>query len=214
MKAKAVVLISGSGSNLQAIINAIEDDALPVAIECVISNKADAFGLQRAETANITTACINHRDFDSREAFDMSVADKIDQYQPDIIILAGFMRILTSAFVTRYQHKMINVHPSLLPKYMGTNTHQRALDAGDTLHGASIHFVEAEVDTGPVIIQGQISINSNDDVSSLQQRIHKVEHVIYPQAIEWLAQKRLTIVDGKVLLDGKHSIKQLQSFDI
>lgn len=213
MTAKAVVLISGSGSNLQAIINAVKENELPLLIECVISNKADAFGLQRAQDAGIPTACISHRDFDSRDDFDAAIAEQIERHQPDIIILAGFMRILTSEFVERFQNKIINVHPSLLPKYMGINTHQRALDAGDKLHGASIHFVEAEVDTGPVIIQGQIKIKQNDDATTLQQRIHKVEHVIYPLAIKWIAQKRLTVINGKVLLDGEHSIKQLQSFD-
>lgn len=206
---RAVVLISGSGSNLQAII----DHHLPIEIALVLSNKPDAFGLTRAQQANIPTACIAHTDFDSRLAFDHAMMECIDRIQPDLIILAGFMRILTAEFVMHYQNKLINIHPSLLPKYPGTNTHQRALDAEDKWHGASIHFVVPEVDAGPVILQGRLAVKKEDTKESLQQRIHHVEHQIYPQAVKWFAERRLNIVDNKVLLDGENSPRQLQTFD-
>lgn len=209
----AVVLISGSGSNLQAFIDQIADNDLPVNISLVISNKADAYGLTRAQNAGIATEVINHRDFGSRLEFDQALMQAIDKTECDLVILAGFMRILTAEFVNHYLNRLVNIHPSLLPKYPGTNTHQRAIDAGDDYHGASIHFVVPEVDAGPIILQGRIKINADDSTDSLQQRIHKIEHVLYPQAVRWFAEQRLTIVNDKVLLDGESSPKQLQNFD-
>lgn len=209
----AVVLISGSGSNLQAFIDQIAEQQLPINISLVISNKADAYGLTRAQNADIATEVINHRDFESREKFDQSLMVAIDKTNCDLVILAGFMRILTPEFVNHYSNRLVNIHPSLLPKYPGTNTHQRAIDAGDEYHGASIHFVVPEVDAGPIILQGRIKINADDSAESLQQRIHKIEHVLYPLAVRWFAENRLTIVNDQVLLDGESSAEQLQNFD-
>jgi len=213
-KTRAVFLISGDGSNLQAFIDQVASGDLDIDISLVISNNADAYGLKRAEQAHIKTACISHRDYSSRRAFDQTLIARIDAVEPDIIILAGFMRILTEAFVDHYQQRLLNIHPSLLPKYPGTNTHQRALDANDQWHGASIHFVVPEVDAGPVILQGRLAINNGDNADTLQQRIHKIEHQIYPQAVNWLAQQRLSIVDDQVLLDNETSPEQLQTFDV
>lgn len=211
---RAVVLISGSGSNLQAFIDHVASGELPIEICLVVSNKADAFGLKRAHSVGIRTSTIDHRKFDSRTDFDQALMQEIDSVQPDIVILAGFMRILTAGFVLHYQHRLVNIHPSLLPKYPGTNTHQRALDAQDQWHGASIHFVVPEVDAGPIILQGQLSIGSDDTSDSLQQRIHKIEHILYPLAIKWFAQNRLSIDMNKVLLDGETSAEQLQTFKV
>ena len=213
-RARAVVLISGSGSNLQAFIDQIQSGDLPIDIGLVISNNADAFGLERANKAGIKTSAIDHRQFDSRLEFDLALMREIDAAQPDIVILAGFMRILTEDFVNHYRNRLINIHPSLLPKYPGTNTHQRALDASDQWHGASIHFVVPEVDAGPVILQGRLNINADDTSDSLQQRIHKIEHVLYPLAVKWFAENRLSIDIDKVLLDGETSAEQLQTFDL
>ena len=211
---RVVVLISGSGSNLQAFIDGVADQSLPIEIALVISNQVDAFGLQRAQQAGIQTSTVSHKDFENRETFDKALMQSIDAVNPDLIILAGFMRILTADFVEHYDQRLINIHPSLLPKYPGNNTHQRVLDANDELHGASVHFVVPEVDAGPVIIQGCMSISNDDTKSSLQQRIHKIEHQIFPTAVKWFAMKRLQLVDGQVLLDGKTSPLQLQSFDV
>lgn len=213
-KLRAVVLISGSGSNLQAFIDQIENDDLPLEISLVLSNVADAYGLQRADKAGIPSACIDHRDFDSRSEFDQAMMATIDEHEPGLVILAGFMRILTTRFVEHYSKRLINIHPSLLPKYPGTNTHQRALQAGDRWHGASIHFVVPEVDAGPIILQGRIAVRPNDTPESLQQRIHKIEHQLYPLATRWFAQQRLFIKNGQVLLDGETSTEQLQTFDL
>lgn len=213
-KTRAVVLISGSGSNLQAFIDGVASGNLDIDISLVISNKPDAFGLERARNASINSACINHRDYSSRLEFDQALMQRIDQEQPDIIILAGFMRILTPEFVNHYTNRLVNIHPSLLPKYPGVDTHQRAIDAGDKWHGASIHFVVPEVDAGPIILQGQLSIGAGDTSDSLQQRIHKIEHKLYPLAVQWFAQGRLSLVNGEILLDGETSPKQLQTFDV
>jgi len=210
----AVVLISGSGSNLQAFIDQIEAGDLQTNISLVISNIEDAYGLRRAQQAGIETSCINHREFASRLKFDQALMAAIDGVKPDLVILAGFMRILTPEFVNHYENRLINIHPSLLPKYPGTNTHQRALDAQDKWHGASIHFVVPEVDAGPIILQGRLKIKPNDSPESLQQRIHKIEHQLYPMAVKWIASKRLSIISGEVLLDGETSPDQLQSFEL
>ena len=213
-KCKAVVLISGGGSNLQAFIDQIDRKELDLEIVQVISNVPSAFGLQRAATAGIAHDCINHKDFDSRLEFDRAMVQRIDECSPDIVILAGFMRILTSEFVNHYANRLVNIHPSLLPKYTGVNTHQRVIDAGEKWHGASIHFVIPELDAGPVILQGKIAISESDTAQSLQHRIHKIEHQLYPQAIQWFCQKRLRVVDDQVLLDGETSDQQLQSFNL
>lgn len=213
-KTRAVVLISGSGSNLQAFIDQISSGELDIDIRLVISNKPKAFGLERAQKAGINQTCINHRDYDSRQDFDQALIERIDQEQPDIIILAGFMRILTAKFANHYSNRLVNIHPSLLPKYPGVNTHQRAIDAGDQWHGASIHFVVPEVDAGPIILQGQLKINVDDTAETLQQRIHKIEHKLYPLAVKWFSEGRLSLSGDKILLDDETSAKQLQTFDL
>lgn len=213
-KTRAVVLISGSGSNLQAFIDQIDSGELDIDIRLVISNKPDAYGLERAQNAGINQTCINHKDYESRLTFDQSLINRIDQEKPDIVILAGFMRILTPEFVNHYNNRLINIHPSLLPKYPGVNTHQRAIDAGDQWHGASIHFVVPEVDAGPIILQGRLEIRGNDTPKTLQQRIHKIEHKLYPLAVKWISQNRLSLSNEQILLDGETSPKQLQTFDL
>ncbi len=206
---KLVVLISGSGSNLQAIIDQIEAGTLNAEICTVISNKANAFGLQRAKKAGIPHHVLSHKGYPSRDTYDQALLALIAPYQPGLIVLAGFMRILTPAFVKRFEGRMMNIHPSLLPDYKGTNTHQRVIDNHETHHGVSVHFVTAELDGGPVVIQSRISIHSDDTAESLQARIHVEEHIIYPQAIAWFAADRLSVVDGHVLLDGEPHADQL-----
>ena len=196
-----VVLISGSGSNLQAIIDAIATQQLQANIQAVISNRPGVKGLQRAQAANIPALTLDHKEFASREAFDQKLMQTIDQYQPDLIILAGFMRILTDELVEHYNGRMLNIHPSLLPEFKGLNTHQRALQAGVKQHGVSVHYVSNELDGGPLVLQAVIDVTESDTAESLQQRIHQQEHIIYPMAIEWIAQKRLEMIDKQVYLD-------------
>ncbi len=198
-----VVLISGGGTNLQAIIDAAQDD-LPVDIRAVISNRPEAYGLQRAKKAGIPTAVLDHREFDSREAFDQALAALIDEYEPGLVLLAGFMRILTPGFVRRYHGRMFNIHPSLLPRFQGLNTHQRALDAAEKEHGASIHFVTEELDGGPVILQARVPVLPGDDAESLAARVLEKEHIIYPLAVRWFAEGRLGLNEaGQVLFDNE-----------
>ncbi|MCB5162166.1 phosphoribosylglycinamide formyltransferase [Marinomonas algarum] len=198
-----VVLISGSGSNLQALIDQSLQGQLDVKIRAVISNKADAYGLERAKAAGIPTHTLNHRLFDSREAFDTELQQIIDQYSPKLVILAGFMRILTESFARHYEGRMLNVHPSLLPKFKGLNTHQRAIDAKENEHGVSVHFVSAELDAGAVIIQASTDIAHDETAESLAKKVHSLEHIIYPLAVKWLSEDRITFHDGKVSFDQK-----------
>jgi len=188
---RLVVLISGNGSNLQAIIDEITNHNLPAQIVAVISNKAEAYGLARAKKANIEQRTLSHRDYDDRQQYDLALKNLIDSYQPDLIILAGFMRILSNEFVEHYSHKMMNIHPSLLPKYKGLNTHQRAIDAGDNEHGCSVHFVTPELDDGPVILQARVEIKDDDTADTLAARVHEQEHKIYPQAIRLFAENKI-----------------------
>lgn len=190
MSLPIVVLISGNGSNLQAIIDA-QGQGLDVNICAVISNRPDAFGLGRAKQAGIPAHLIDHTQFSNRAAFETELRAKIDAYQPRLVVLAGFMRRLTPSFVQHYARRMINIHPSLLPKYPGLNTHQRILAAGDTLHGITIHYVTAEVDAGPVICQASLWVQPEDTADSLAQRIHALEHRLYPQVLSWFAAKIL-----------------------
>lgn len=212
-KLRVVVLISGSGSNLQALIDGMQAGELSIEIVAVISNREDAYGLERARNANIPAHALSHTHFNSRDEFDFNLAELIQPFKPGLIVLAGFMRILTAQFVEQFANKLINIHPSLLPKFTGVNTHQRAIDAGETHHGASVHFVITELDAGPVIIQGQVKLNASETAKSLQQRIHKIEHIIYPKAVQWIAENRVSINNGKVLLDGHTSNKQTLSVD-
>lgn len=197
-----VVLLSGSGSNLQAIIEASQKD-LAVDIRAVISNRTDAYGLERARKAGIPTASIEHSRFESREAFDQALQQLIDKYEPMLVVLAGFMRILSPAFVAHYHGRMLNIHPSLLPKLRGLNTHQRAIEEGEKEHGATVHFVTAELDGGPGIVQARVAIEEDDTTETLANKVLEQEHRIYPQAINWYAQGRLELQNGVVYLDGE-----------
>ena len=203
---RILVLISGSGTNLQAIIDAAASDDYPGEVVGVISNKADAYGLTRAANANIATATLSHKDFACRETYDQALILAIDEFKPDVIVLAGFMRILTPAFVQHYQGKLLNIHPSLLPKYQGLNTHQRAIDAGDEEHGVSVHFVTEELDGGPVILQAKVPVFDGDTPDDLAARVHEQEHRIYPLVVKWLCQKRLKMQKDSdkeyAILDG------------
>jgi len=196
------VLISGNGSNLQAIIDYSSIGGYQLC--AVISNRADAFGLQRATRAGIATRLLDHKAFTSREAFDAQLMQEIDAFRPDLVVLAGFMRILSSGFVQHYAGRLLNIHPSLLPDYKGINTHQRVLDAGEPQHGVSVHFVTPELDGGPVIRQAVINVTADDTRDSLAQRVAIEEHKIYPEVIEWFASGRLTMDKNGVLLDQQH----------
>lgn len=200
---KVVVLISGSGSNLQALIDSIASGDNPAQICAVISNRADAYGLQRAQAAGIAAQVLDHKQFASREAFDTALIDAIDAHQPQLVVLAGFMRILSSGFVRHYQGRLLNIHPSLLPKYKGLHTHQRALDAGDQEHGCSVHFVSEELDGGPLVVQAVVPVLSDDSADSLAQRVHGEEHRIYPLAVRWFAEGRVRLHEQGASLDGQ-----------
>ena len=202
MACSIVALISGRGSNLQAIIDAAQTGAIPARIAAVISNEPKAPGLERARQAGIQALALNHRQFSNRAAFEAELQRKIDAFQPDLVILAGFMRILGEPFAKHYLGRMLNIHPSLLPKYRGLDTHARALAAGERWHGASVHFVTPELDGGPVIIQGRVPVLPDDTPDSLAARVLAQEHRIYPQAVRWFCEGRLRWQDGKILLDG------------
>lgn len=202
-KSRIAVLISGSGSNLQAIIDACQNQQIAADIAMVISNRPNVKGLQRAEKAGIANTCIDHSEFASREAFDQALSDSLEAINPDLIVLAGFMRILTPEFVTNFHGKLMNIHPSLLPKYPGLNTHQRAIDDGESNAGVTVHFVTAELDGGPAIVQATIAIANNDDAASLAAKVLIEEHKIYPRAISWFIDGRLSLTDGKVQFDNE-----------
>lgn len=199
-----VVLISGNGSNLQAIIDAINTDNIKATISAVISNKANAYGLKRASLAGIETHIIDHTHYATRELFDQSLMEVIDQYRPDIIVLAGFMRILTADFVMNYSGKLINIHPSLLPLYRGLNTHKRALKDGVTQHGASVHFVTPELDAGAVLIQGVVIVKKNDNEETLSNRVHQIEHIIYPQAVKLLVNNQVELKADRIYINHQY----------
>lgn len=200
-KPAVVVLISGNGSNLQAIIDASVRSDYDYEVVAVIANNPNAYGLSRAEKADIATHVIDHREFKTREEFDRAMMAYIDRYSAKLVVLAGFMRILTAEFVQHYTGRLINIHPSLLPKYQGLHTHQRALDAGDKQHGVSVHYVTEELDGGPVIMQSVIEITELDTVESLQTRIHQREHLIYPLCVDWCCNEKVSFRDEKVYLD-------------
>lgn len=198
-----VVLISGSGSNLQALIDSTTSAGHPARIRAVISNRADAYGLERARQAGIETRVLDHREFDEREAFDQALAALIDSFTPHLVVLAGFMRILSPGFVRHYTGRLLNIHPSLLPRHKGLHTHQRALEAGDAEHGCSVHFVTEELDGGPLVVQAVIPVESGDSPDTLAQRVHTEEHRIYPLAVRWFAEGRLRLGENGALLDGQ-----------
>lgn len=207
MTAKAslpvVVLISGSGSNLQALIDGAGRE-LPISIRAVISNEVGAFGLERARRAGVEALILSHKDFPSRDAYDRALAALVDGFRPGLIVLAGFMRILTPAFVTRFHGRMFNIHPSLLPKFRGLHTHRRALEAKETVHGASVHFVTEKLDGGPVVLQARVPVKPGDDPEVLAARVLQQEHRIYPQVVRWFAQGSLRLgEDGIPRLNGQ-----------
>ena len=199
---RTAVLISGSGTNLQAFIDRVSAGQSPLELSVVFSNRPGAYGLERARSAGIDTACVEHGEFSSREAFDRSVAAKLDEWQPGLLILAGFMRILSPWFVDHYEGRILNIHPALLPLYPGLDTHERVLAAGDERHGSTVHFVSAELDGGPRILQGRIMVRPTTDPGELMQRVQAVEHQIYPEAAGWFADGRLEYRDGAAWLDG------------
>ena len=203
-----VILISGRGSNMQAIVEAANQDTIPVKVSAVISNDPNAAGLEYAREKGIKTYALDHRQFDSRDAFDLELMNTIDQCKPDLVVLAGFMRILGKEFVNHYAGRLMNIHPALLPAFPGLNTHERAIEAGVSQHGATVHFVTHDVDVGPIIIQAAVAIENKDTPEQLAARVLKEEHRIYPQAIGWFAENRLSIVDGKVLIDGSERAEQ------
>ena len=203
-----VVLVSGRGSNLQAIIDAVRDGRLPADIHAIISSEPGAPALARARTAGFSVHVVNHRDFPAREQFDHALMQRIDAYQPRLVVLAGFMRILGKSFIDHYSGRLINIHPSLLPDFPGLNTHARALQSGVKSHGASVHFVTPEVDGGPVIIQSAVPVMPDDTPEILAERVLTEEHRIYPLAIRWFLDRRLSVEGGRVLLDGEHRPEQ------
>ncbi|CAI1610173.1 Phosphoribosylglycinamide formyltransferase [Serratia fonticola] len=200
---KIVVLVSGQGSNLQALIDACQQGRIAATIVAVFSNNAQAYGLQRAEEAGIAAQALDAKDFADREAFDAALAQAIDQYQPDLVVLAGYMRILSNAFVQHYAGRMLNIHPSLLPKYPGLHTHRQAIDNGDAEHGTSVHFVTEQLDGGPVILQAKVPIFPGDEEDEVIERVQTQEHTLYPLVVSWFIEGRLAMRDNAAWLDGE-----------
>ncbi|MDU0354955.1 phosphoribosylglycinamide formyltransferase [Paraglaciecola aquimarina] len=198
-----VVLVSGNGSNLQAILEQISLGKINGKVTAVVSNKQSAYALTRAKEAGIPAIFIDHKSFASRESYDQALKKSIDEFTPDLIVLAGFMRILTPEFVDYYSARMLNIHPSLLPKYKGLDTHQRAIDAGDVEHGASVHFVTPELDGGPVVLQSKVPIFERQDPDELAQRVQQQERQMYPLVISWFCSDRLKMQNNKAMLDDK-----------
>lgn len=200
---KIVVLISGNGTNLQAIIDACQAKQIQGEIVSVISNKANAYGLERAKTAKIPTALFSRKNYADNAEMDRAIGDHIESVNADLIVLAGYMKILTSEFTQRFAGKILNIHPSLLPKYKGLNTYQQALDAGETEHGTSVHFVNEILDGGAVILQAKVPIFPEDEISDIEQRVKEQELRIYPLVVKWFVEGRLHEIDGKAVLDGQ-----------
>ena len=203
IRPSAAVLISGGGTNLQAFIDASQSGQLNLDLKVVLSNKPAAGGLDRARNAGISVECVEHRNYPDREAFDAALVSVLDRFEPDLVILAGFMRILTPVFIDQYVGRIFNIHPSLLPKYPGLDTHQRAIDAGDEWHGSTVHFATEELDGGPRIIQGRVPILDGDSAATLAARVLSIEHKIYPKAAELFGTGRLEYRDGSAWLDGQ-----------
>ena len=199
---RVVALISGRGSNLQSIID-VATDAYPARVVGVISNRPGAQGLQRARDVGIPAYTLDHTGFADRSAFDTALIKLVDELEPGLVVLAGFMRVLGAQFVEHYAGRLMNIHPSLLPSYPGLHTHARVLAAGDTKHGATVHFVTPDLDGGPTIIQAEVGVHAGEDADGLAARVLREEHRIYPQAIRWFAEQRLALRDGRVLLDGQ-----------
>jgi phosphoribosylglycinamide formyltransferase-1 len=205
---RLVTLISGRGRNLQALIEAQRDGRVPAQFAAVLSNKADAAGLEHARAAGIPIEVLPHTGFKDRVAFDAALAGVLRRFQPDVICLAGFMRILTDDFVREFEGRMLNIHPSLLPKYAGLDTHRRALEAGDAEHGATVHFVTPTLDSGPAVIQGRLSVAADDGADHLAERVmQQIELKIYPQAVAWMARGELELKDGAAWLRGRRLLQ-------
>jgi len=200
---KIVVLVSGGGSNLQSILDHCTSNEIQGQVIAVISNRPNAMGLQRAVKAGADAITLDHKQFETRASFDDALSRRIDFYQPDLIILAGFMRILTDEFVNRHLGKMINIHPSLLPKYPGLHTHRRALEAKDNHAGATVHYVTPELDGGPLVLQSEVKIDENEDELSLSKKVLATEHQLYPTVVKWICEGRLTFAEGLPVLDGE-----------
>ncbi len=197
-----VILISGRGSNMVALIDAAASGALPVRVAAVLANRSDAKGLEVAAAAGIVTQVVDHRLYRDRESFDAAMAEAIDAHSPDLVVLAGFMRILSDGFVAHYEGRLINIHPSLLPSFPGLHTHQRALDEGVRVHGCTVHFVTPSLDHGPIVVQAAVPVLDGDDATVLAARVLEQEHRIYPLAVRWFAEGRLRLEDGRVRLDA------------
>jgi phosphoribosylglycinamide formyltransferase-1 len=213
-RCKTAILISGSGTNLQAFIDAVGSNSLNLDLAVVLSNKPDAFGLVRARHAGIPTVCIEHGHYADRASFDRAVAGKLDEWQPELLVLAGFMRILSADFVKHYAGRVLNIHPALLPAYPGLNTHRRVLDAGDPWHGSTVHFVTEELDAGPRILQGRLPVIAGESAEQLASRVQAIEHQIYPQAAGWVGEGRVEFRDGKAWIDGAIAEQPVvQTFD-
>jgi phosphoribosylglycinamide formyltransferase-1 len=193
-----VILISGRGSNMEAIVQACAQEQWPARVAAVVSNKADAAGLAYASARGIATAVLDHKAFDSREAFDAELARLLDGFAPDVVVLAGFMRILSEGFVRHFEGRMLNVHPSLLPAFAGLHTHQRAIESGCKLAGATVHFVTPELDHGPIVIQAGVPVLPGDTPDALSARVLVQEHQIYPRAVRWFVEEQLQVADGRV----------------
>ncbi|MGL5812536.1 MAG: phosphoribosylglycinamide formyltransferase [Aeromonas sp.] len=199
---RILVLISGNGSNLQTVLDHCANGKIVGQVVGVISNRADAYGLVRAQEAGVATSVLAQQQFACREDYDLALQGLMAGYQPDLVVLAGFMRILSGDLVRHFAGKMINIHPSLLPKYQGLHTHQRAIDAGDSEHGASVHFVTEELDGGPVILQARVPIFKGDDADEVAARVQAQEHSIYPLVVQWFCEGRLRMQEGAAILDG------------
>ena len=212
-KCRLVVLISGRGSNLQAILDQAASGEWPVDIAVVISNRPGVQGLERARQAGVPALELDHKNYPDRPEFEAALIELIDRQQPDLVILAGFMRVLNPGFTEHYRGRLFNIHPSLLPKFRGLHTHERALAAGETEHGATIHFVTAELDGGPIIVQARVPVLPDDDPDALAARVLAQEHRLYPQAIRWFAEGRLKLEGEQVWFDGKPLAKPLRLED-
>jgi phosphoribosylglycinamide formyltransferase-1 len=197
---KLVILISGRGSNMEAIVRACASEGWPARVAAVIANRPDAAGLAFAASHGIATAVVDHRQFPDRDSFDAALAEQIDAFTPDLVVLAGFMRVLTPRFVDHYSGRMLNVHPSLLPSFPGLKTHQQALDAGVRLHGASVHFVTSKLDHGPIVLQSAVPVEADDTAETLAARVLATEHIIYPRAVRWFVEGRLALDGSRVTL--------------
>lgn len=201
---KIIVLISGNGSNLQAIMDTIQQEKLPIHIALVVSDRQTAYGLERAQKAGIKTLVISSKDHTTRENYDKALQETIDQYSPDLIVLAGFMRILDKAFVQHFQGRLINIHPSLLPHYKGLHTHEKVLAAQEKEHGATVHLVTEDLDGGPILAFSKLTIEPDDTPESLQQRVHLLEHRLYPTVVRWFAEGKFVCLPEGVFFEGKH----------